>query len=171
MDKVTWWHFQSTSKEVIWPKNFLNYIHGLKSALLLVPPKELEIFCQDYNFVVYVTSYLIITCSKTGSTTTNLFVWVGLGVSNAPTNDFTAISLNGELEYNLPRFPVVLEDAAYLLWGNNPLLCGGQTDGSIVDSCFFLPDMYGSYLTQNYLQCCKQLCSKMALGEVGVSLP
>ena len=86
-----------------------------------------------------------------GSTTTNLFIWVGLGTSNAPTNDFTAISLNGELEYNLPRFPVVLEDAAYLLWDNKPLLCGGQTDGSIVDSCFFLPDMYGSYLTQNYL--------------------
>ena len=32
MDKVTWWQFQNTSKEVIWPKNFLNYMHRLKSA-------------------------------------------------------------------------------------------------------------------------------------------
>jgi hypothetical protein len=33
---VTWWHFQSTSKEVIWPKTFLNYMHGLKSAILAI---------------------------------------------------------------------------------------------------------------------------------------
>jgi hypothetical protein len=78
-------------------------------------------------------------------------VWVGLGISNAPTNDFTAVSMNGELEYPVPRFPLAVEDAAYLLWGNNPLLCGGQTEGNIVDSCFFLPDMYGSYLTPKFL--------------------
>ena len=94
---------------------------------------------------------LRIPCSKTGSTTTNLFIWVGLGISNAPTNDFTAVSMNGELEYPMPRFPIAVEDAAYLSWGDKPLVCGGQSDGNIVDSCFFLPDMYGSYLTQNYL--------------------
>ena len=36
LDKVSWWHFQSTSKEVIWPKKFLNYMHGLKSAILAI---------------------------------------------------------------------------------------------------------------------------------------
>ena len=34
---TSWWHFQSTSKEVICPKNFLNYMHGLKSARMAVP--------------------------------------------------------------------------------------------------------------------------------------
>ena len=34
LDKVTWWHFQSTSKEVIWSKTFLNFMQGLKSAIL-----------------------------------------------------------------------------------------------------------------------------------------
>jgi hypothetical protein len=30
LDKVTWWHFQGPSKEVIWPKKNLNYMHVLK---------------------------------------------------------------------------------------------------------------------------------------------
>ena len=34
LDKVTWGQFQSTSKEVIWSQNVLNYIHGLKSAIV-----------------------------------------------------------------------------------------------------------------------------------------
>ena len=41
LDKVTWWHFKSTSKEVIWPKTFLNYMHGLKSAILAIFQKGL----------------------------------------------------------------------------------------------------------------------------------
>ena len=41
LDKVTWWHFQSTSKEVIWTKNFLNYVHELKSAILAIFQKGL----------------------------------------------------------------------------------------------------------------------------------
>ena len=41
LDKVTWWHFQSTSKEVIWPKKILNYMHGLKSAILAIFQKGL----------------------------------------------------------------------------------------------------------------------------------
>ena len=42
LDKVTWWHFQSTSKEVfIWLKFFLNYMHGLKSAILAIFQKGL----------------------------------------------------------------------------------------------------------------------------------
>ena len=41
LDKVTYWHFQSTSKEVIWPKEFLNYMHGLKSAILAIFQKGL----------------------------------------------------------------------------------------------------------------------------------
>jgi hypothetical protein len=36
LDKVTWWHFQSASIEVIWPQNVLNYMHGLKSAILAI---------------------------------------------------------------------------------------------------------------------------------------
>ena len=36
MDKVTWWHFQSTSNEVIWPKIFLKSMHALKSAILVI---------------------------------------------------------------------------------------------------------------------------------------
>ena len=45
LDKVTWWHFQSTSKEVIWPKKILNYMHGLKSAILAIFQKGLEWPC------------------------------------------------------------------------------------------------------------------------------
>ena len=41
LDKVTWWPFQSTSKEVIWLKKSLNYIHGLKSAILAIFQKGL----------------------------------------------------------------------------------------------------------------------------------
>jgi hypothetical protein len=50
LDKVTWWHFQSTSKKVIWFNIFLKYMHGLKSAFgqflewdgcaLMVPPSK-----------------------------------------------------------------------------------------------------------------------------------
>jgi hypothetical protein len=41
LDKVTWWRFQSISKEVIWPKNVLNYMHGLKSVVLAIFQKGL----------------------------------------------------------------------------------------------------------------------------------
>ena len=41
LDKDTWWHFQSNSKEVIWPQIFLNYMHGLKSAILAIFQKGL----------------------------------------------------------------------------------------------------------------------------------
>ena len=33
--------FQSTSKEVIWPKILLNFMHGLKSAILAIFQKGL----------------------------------------------------------------------------------------------------------------------------------
>ena len=36
LDKITKWHFLRTSNEVIWPKNFLNSMHGLKSAILAI---------------------------------------------------------------------------------------------------------------------------------------
>ena len=39
--KSTWWHFQSTSKKVIWPQIFLNYMHGIKSAILTIFQKGL----------------------------------------------------------------------------------------------------------------------------------
>ena len=42
LDKVTLWHFQSTSKEVICHKFFLNYMHGLKSAILAIFQKGLD---------------------------------------------------------------------------------------------------------------------------------
>ena len=41
LDKVTWWHFQSTSKEVNWPQFFFDYMHGLKSAILTIFQKGL----------------------------------------------------------------------------------------------------------------------------------
>ena len=41
LDKITRWHFQSTSKEIIWPKMFLNYMHGSKSAFLAIFQKGL----------------------------------------------------------------------------------------------------------------------------------
>ena len=58
MDKVTWWHFQSTSKEVIWPKNFLNYMHGLKSAILAIFQKELGWPCPvtHWDFELFSSS-------------------------------------------------------------------------------------------------------------------
>jgi hypothetical protein len=36
LDKITKWHFLRTSNEVIWPKNFLKSMHGLKSAILAI---------------------------------------------------------------------------------------------------------------------------------------
>ena len=36
LDKITKWHFLRTSNEVIWPKKFLNSMHGLKSAILAI---------------------------------------------------------------------------------------------------------------------------------------
>ena len=45
MDKVTWWHFQSTLKEVIWSKKFLNCMHGLKSAIIAIFQKGLGLPC------------------------------------------------------------------------------------------------------------------------------
>ena len=45
LDKVSWWHFQSTSKEVIWPQKFLNYMQQLESAILAIFQKGLEWPC------------------------------------------------------------------------------------------------------------------------------
>ena len=39
LDKITKWHFLRTSNEVIWPKIFLNSMHGLKSAILAILPE------------------------------------------------------------------------------------------------------------------------------------
>jgi len=39
LDKITKWHFLRTSNEVIWPKKFLNSMHGLKSAILAILPE------------------------------------------------------------------------------------------------------------------------------------
>ena len=36
LDKITKWHFLRTSNKVIWPKIFLNSMHGLKSAILTI---------------------------------------------------------------------------------------------------------------------------------------
>jgi hypothetical protein len=45
LDKITWWHFQGTSKEVIWSEFFLNYMHGKKSAIWAIFQKGLEWLC------------------------------------------------------------------------------------------------------------------------------
>jgi hypothetical protein len=42
LDKVKAWHFHSFSNEVIWPKKILNYIQGLKSAILAIFETGLE---------------------------------------------------------------------------------------------------------------------------------
>ena len=42
MDKVTWWHLQSTAKEVILPKIVFNYMHGSKSAILTIFQKSAD---------------------------------------------------------------------------------------------------------------------------------
>ena len=34
MDIFCIWHFHYASKEVFWPKSFLNFMHGFKSAIL-----------------------------------------------------------------------------------------------------------------------------------------
>jgi hypothetical protein len=39
LEKVTKWHFLRTSNEFIWPKEFLNSMHGLKSAILANLPE------------------------------------------------------------------------------------------------------------------------------------
>ena len=39
LDKITKWHFLRTSNEVIWPKKILNFMHGLKSAILAILPE------------------------------------------------------------------------------------------------------------------------------------
>jgi hypothetical protein len=40
LDKISWWYFQSSSKEVIWPKNF--ELHAwVKSAILAIFQKGL----------------------------------------------------------------------------------------------------------------------------------
>ena len=36
LDKITKGHFYSTSNEDIWPKKKLNYVQGLKSAILTI---------------------------------------------------------------------------------------------------------------------------------------
>ena len=39
------WLFHNASKEVFWSKNFLNFMHGFKSAILAIFP-----FCQNGTF-------------------------------------------------------------------------------------------------------------------------
>ena len=45
LDKILLWHFQSTLKEIIWTKIFLNYMHGLKSAILAIFQRGLGWLC------------------------------------------------------------------------------------------------------------------------------
>ena len=40
LDKITKWHFRSTSNEVIWPPKNSNSMHGLKSAILTIFQKS-----------------------------------------------------------------------------------------------------------------------------------
>ena len=39
------WHFHNASKEVFWPKKYLNIMHGFKSAILAI-----FTFCQNGTF-------------------------------------------------------------------------------------------------------------------------
>ena len=43
--KNSYRHFYNASKECFWPKNFLNFMHGFKSAILAIFP-----FCQNGTF-------------------------------------------------------------------------------------------------------------------------
>merc|ERR1711940_254468 len=64
LDKVTWWHFQSTSKEVIWPKKILNYMQGLKSAILAIFQKGLGWPCPVKSQLNSERIYEVIVCPK-----------------------------------------------------------------------------------------------------------
>ena len=48
LDKITWWHFQRTSKEVIWPQNFLNYMQG--SNLIKLDSHQSKIITKTLLF-------------------------------------------------------------------------------------------------------------------------
>ena len=52
LDKVTLWHFQSTSKDLIWPKRILNYMHGSKSAILAIFQRALKNYEKVFFFWV-----------------------------------------------------------------------------------------------------------------------
>jgi hypothetical protein len=45
MEIFSYCHFHITSKECLWPKNFLNFLHGFKSAILAIFN-----FCQNGTF-------------------------------------------------------------------------------------------------------------------------
>ena len=45
MDIFWKWHFYNASKEVFWPENILNFMHGFKSAIL-----SIFRFCQNGTF-------------------------------------------------------------------------------------------------------------------------
>ena len=45
MDIFCIWHFHDASKEVFWPKNILNFMQGLKNAILAIFS-----FCQNATF-------------------------------------------------------------------------------------------------------------------------
>ena len=66
-------------------------------------------------------------------------IWIGLGTTNAPSNDFSGISMNGGVEYHLPRFPRPIIGASYLMHDHSPLLCGGENDRrDILRTCYYL---------------------------------
>ena len=44
-EKFTWWHFQNTSKEVIWTICFLNFMHRLNSAIFAILQRGLGWLC------------------------------------------------------------------------------------------------------------------------------
>ena len=70
LDKVTWWHFQSTSKKAIWPKNFMNYMHGFRVSFwrflrkgwdgctLLMQPSKIHHSIWRILFVLGADEYL-----------------------------------------------------------------------------------------------------------------
>ena len=61
LDKITKWHFLRTSNEVIWPKKFLNSMHGLKSAILAILPEIGQLAAQRCILPVSFPVYLLLS--------------------------------------------------------------------------------------------------------------
>ena len=66
-EKFTWWHFQNTSKEVIWTICFLNFMHGLNSAILAILQRGLRWLCpvsvalkKNINFLFQITAHRLL---------------------------------------------------------------------------------------------------------------
>ena len=65
--------------------------------------------------------------------------WIGIGITNQYNNEFLSLNFQGQVEYFLPRFPQSIKAASYLLYKNQPFICGGEDENKkVYDRCFTL---------------------------------